>query len=300
MLTSLDHAIVAVRDLASAVAAYGTLLGRRPSWRGAAPGRGTASVRFRLARTDLELITPHGPGGFGELLRARLDAEGEGLLGLAFGTDDAEACAAALRARGLPAAPPVDAFAREDASGHERAWREVLLPAAATRGPLLSAVELRSPAGRVPEAQASVPVRAAIEALDHVVVASRDLDAARTLYGGGLGLRLALDRRFEARRVRILFFRVGGVTVEVGGRLDAPSASGEAPLDRLGGLAWRTPDVDAAQARMAAAGMDVSAVRDGFKPGTRVCTVQAGTCGVPTLLIGPGRGAMDEPQRAVR
>jgi hypothetical protein len=32
-------------------------------------------------------------------------------------------------------------------------------------------------------------------------------------------------------------------------------------------------------------GVDVSEIRAGRKPGTRVMTVRNGTCGVPTLLV---------------
>ena len=38
------------------------------------------------------------------------------------------------------------------------------------------------------------------------------------------------------------------------------------------------------------AGVDVSEVRTGRKPGTRVMTVRSGTCGVPTLLVQPSAG----------
>ncbi|HKE10536.1 MAG TPA: hypothetical protein VKE73_03105, partial [Myxococcota bacterium] len=51
--------------------------------------------------------------------------------------------------------------------------------------------------------------------------------------------------------------------------------------------AWRTEDVAAARARLAAAGFEVSEVRRGQKRGTRVCTVRRETHGVSTLLIGP-------------
>ena len=76
--------------------------------------------------------------------------------------------------------------------------------------------------------------------------------------------------------------------MEVASRLAAavdPSAR-----DRLWGLAWRVPDADAARARLAAAGFEPTPTRDGHKPGTRVCTVERGTHGVPTLLIEPGAG----------
>jgi hypothetical protein len=53
------------------------------------------------------------------------------------------------------------------------------------------------------------------------------------------------------------------------------------------------PDAEAARTRLAAAGLDVSEVRPGRKPGTRVLTLRDGTCGVPTLLLERG-GVADE------
>jgi hypothetical protein len=83
----------------------------------------------------------------------------------------------------------------------------------------------------------------------------------------------------------MLFFRVGGVTIEVVGSLREAASSDEP--DRFGGLAWRVDDVPAARARLVREGFDVTEHRPGHKPGTRVCTVQSDTCNVPTLIIGP-------------
>jgi len=130
----------------------------------------------------------------------------------------------------------------------------------------------------------AVAPEAAIGAFDHVVVLSDDAEASRDFYRDGLGLRLALDRDFEARGIRICFFRVGGMTVEVAGPRTPRAGGGN---DRFGGICYQVGDVDAAQSRLAAAGFDVSETRTGHKPGTRVCTVRGEPCGVPTLLIQP-------------
>ena len=55
--------------------------------------------------------------------------------------------------------------------------------------------------------------------------------------------------------------------------------------DRFGGLAWRVTDAEAARARIAAAGFDVSEVRSGRKPGTKVFTLRSGVPSAPALLI---------------
>lgn len=286
MIHSLDHVIVGVRDLAAATEVYSKLLGREPSWRGAHPGQGTANALFRVANAYLELLGVTGEGAFATMMRERLERDGEGLVGIAFGTDDADECAAELRARGLPASDPVAGSGVDSVTGAKREWRNVMLPASATRGVLAFAIEHLSPADALPAARLTVPAAGAVEALDHVVVRSADPEATRRFYGESLGLRLALDRSFPERKVRLLFFRVGGVTVEIASALDAPVDP--AAHDRPWGLAWRVPDADAARARLVDAGFPVTPVRSGNKPGTRVCTVERDTCGVPTLLIAPG------------
>jgi catechol 2,3-dioxygenase-like lactoylglutathione lyase family enzyme len=295
--TGLDHVLVAVRDLERATATAARLLGRRPSWRGEHPGAGSANALFRVENTLLELLAPRGTGAVGDALRERLATAGEGLAGLAFGTTDADACHAALARAGLEPEPPRDGLGRDVESGAFRRWRTVMLPPARTRGVLLFAIERRSPPELLP---ASAPIdapEACVHALDHVVVRTGDAEAARRLYGDALGLRLALDRSFEAWGVRLLFFRVGGVTVELAARLPGQAAAGlgdepAAGEDRLFGLSWRVGDADAARARVAAAGLEVSAVRDGRRPGTRVFTVRGEPLGVATLMLEPPeRGA---------
>ena len=104
----------------------------------------------------------------------------------------------------------------------------------------------------------------------------------KSLFGTQLGIRLALDHTKPEWGVRQLFFRTGGVTVEVVEPLDREKAP---KSERFWGVAWRVPDIAAAVARLAKAGLDVSEVRKGRKPGTEVATIRKPTNGVPTLLI---------------
>jgi catechol 2,3-dioxygenase-like lactoylglutathione lyase family enzyme len=284
--TALDHVIVAVHEVAAATATYARLLGRTPSWRGEHPGQGTANALFRLENTYLELLAPAGPGGLGDLLRARLAAAGEGPLGFALATPDADACAAALRARGLAATDPAPGMGRDEPSGAWRRWRNVLLPAEAARGILVFAIEHLSPPELLPPAQPLAAPETAVSGVDHVVVRSDAPEAAIAFYRDALGLRLALDRTFEAWGARLLFFRLGGVTIEVAAPAKPPETA--EPKDAFWGISWRVPDVAAARARLLETGFDVSEIRSGRRPGTHVCTVRAPTHGVATLLLQPG------------
>ncbi|SRR5581483_3077583 len=132
------------------------------------------------------------------------------------------------------------------------------------------------------------PVAATIDApdvrIDHVVVHTVHPERAIGLWRDTVGLRLALDRSFPARGLRLLFFRTAGITLEYASPLGAPADPGP---DRLYGVSYRVPDLDACRARLLDADVDVSEVRPGMKPGTRVATVRNRTAGVPTLVIAP-------------
>ena len=115
-----------------------------------------------------------------------------------------------------------------------------------------------------------------------MVINTANPDRAVALYGARLGLDFRLDRSNPQWGSRLMFFRCGGAVVEIGASLKAEDA---ARPDRLSGLAWRVADPDAAQARIARAGFDVSEVRAGRKPGTKVFTVRSGVVGAPTLML---------------
>ena len=284
MLTSLDHIVLAVRDLARATDTYRKLLGREPSWRGRHPAYGTANTLFRLENTYLELLAPAGEGPLAAQVEGWLAEHGESPLALAFGTDDVDVAVATVRARGLAASDPADGVGRDDQTGAERRWRNVFLPPSATRGVMMILIEHRSPPDALPPAVPFAGAEAAVVACDHVVVRSADADASRALYGDVLGLRLALDRRFEDWGARLLFFRTGHLTVELAASL---AAGDPAAPDHFWGISWRVPDIDAAHARLVATGFDVSEIRTGRRPGTRVATVRGETHGVATLVLGP-------------
>jgi catechol 2,3-dioxygenase-like lactoylglutathione lyase family enzyme len=295
-LFALDHVVVAVRDLDEASRRTADLLGRQPSWRGEHPQAGTANALFQLANTYLELLGVRGEGPVGAGLKAHLEARGEGVFALAFACDDAAGFGERLRGVGLEPGEPREGRGVDLERDGERLWTTLLVPPTATRGVPLFAIEHRE--GALEAVAPDGDPAAAVEALDHVVILSGDLEASRRLYGDQLGLRLALDRTFEARGQRILFFRVGGATVEVVGAADPPDEPGP---DRAWGLAWKVADIEAARARLEQAGFDVTGIRPGAKPGTAVCSVRGEPLGVATLLIGPGLpGLAGEPAASLR
>ena len=283
-VTAVDHLIIAVRDLAEAEKTWTAIFGRGPSWRGTHPGVGTGNVLYRLANTYVELYAPVAEGTNAEALEKRLDEVGEGLYGVVFGVADAAAATEAFNARGLKSGPPVDGSGRDGITGAERKWRTIAMPSSETHGLFLLGIQHLSPAGALPVAPLSdgVSDAEAVASCDHVVVLTPDAEAMKSLFGDKFGIRLALDHTKPEWGVRQLFFRAGGLTLEIVEPLDKEKAP---KAERFWGVAWRVPDIAAAVARLAKAGLDVSEVRKGRKPGTEVATIRKPTNGVPTLLI---------------
>jgi catechol 2,3-dioxygenase-like lactoylglutathione lyase family enzyme len=282
MLCNFHSAVVDVLDLDAATSDYARLLGQQPAWIETNVERRTRSALFVLSNMIFELRGTDNT----------VEGGAKGLAGIRLGCDELDRFKGQLESRGISTGPAVVEKAAEQDGESARTWVSAVVDAEASRS--ISLELISDEAGSMPKwtdrgldrAQPrAIDPQSAIQALDHVVVFSADVEATRDFYGEGLGIRLALDRTFEDRGVRLLFFRIAGVTIEIGGRLGAeaqPDAT-----DRFGGLAWQVPDIDAIQSRLKADRFDVSEIRHGNKPGTRVCTVRDPVHDVPTLLIEP-------------
>lgn len=274
MITGLDHAVLLVNDTGGAAAVYQTLFGCSPAWRSASDG--ADRVLFTFDNMTLELMSPKGFSVTADRIRAVIAEQGEGLASICFRTVDIAKMHRRLDRLALKPEPITDAESRDAASGATLSWRRTRAATEATRGVRLFFLEMAN------ERPRSVPTTdAPITAMDHVVVSSADPERAAALYGARLGLDMALDRSHPDWG-RLMFFRCGDLIVEV---VQRPDANADNAQDKLWGLSWRVADIDATRARLASAGIDVSEVRTGRKPGTRVLTVRNGTCGIPTLLV---------------
>ena len=276
MITSLDHVVVLTADIAAGIAAYQTLFARTPGW--TYSGDGADRALFTLDNTTLELVAPSGEGPAGDRIRAALAEQGEGLASLCFRTNDIGKMHRRLDRLTLKPEAIAEVESRDASSGATLSWKRTRAATDATHGIRLFFLE------RSKERPLSVRTGpASITAMDHVVVSTPDPERAAALYGARLGLDMALDRSHPDWG-RLMFFRCGDLIVEISHQPGKPAGE---TRDRLRGICWRVADIEATHARLAAEGVDVSEVRTGRKPGTRVMTVRKGTWGVPTLLVQP-------------
>lgn len=263
MITALDHLVLIAPD--DAVSGFLNVLGRDlTDVFEVEDGR-----RMYVAGTDnigIEIMSPFSEGPGATRLNELMTGEVR-LASLAFASNDLDAAHHTATRRGLN---PGDI--QEGVTGNHFRCED-----AACAGVKTFIVE---PERSDPDPAAEP---GAVIGLDHIVVNTPNPQRALAHYGARLGLRLALDRQLDELKSRLLFFKVGDITVEIMHRLDQdqyPDAD-----DVLWGLSWRVDDLDAAHARLSDAGVEVSQTRTGRKPGTRVFTVKSHTLDVPTLFI---------------
>ena len=274
MITGLDHVVVLLEDIKAGVAAYETLLARKPAW--ARSGAGADRVLFTLDNMTLELMAPSGFSVPADQIRNVIKLSGEGLASLCFATSDIGKMYRRLERVALKPDPIVEVDNSDDASGATLRWKRTRANTELTRGVRMFFLELQGERPR-----SATTSEAAILGLDHVVISTEDPDRAAALYGARLGLDMALDRTHHDWG-QLMFFRCGNLIVEV---VKRPVAGGDQVHDKLWGLSWRVADIEATRTRLLGAGLKVSEARVGRKPGTRVMSLYSGTCGIHTLIL---------------
>lgn len=290
MKSTIDHTIFIVKDLSRSVESYKTLLGRNPSWKGSHPAFKTQNALFRLDNTYLELLAEDnsndGEGG-STFVSDYLARNKPGLAGLSFGTTNASDLAKHLQKHGIDALGPMQGEGKDTLSGAVRQWLNIFWPNTASRGLWTFGIEHLDPSNTLPIAS---PISSKdsvltedmiVNAVDHIVINTKDLDASKRFYGDALGIRLALELP-DHPLGKLLFFKTNQMVLEV-----KHSKDYEKDHDEFWGISYRTSNLEATQRRLVEAGVKVSEVREGMKPGTKVCTVKSHNLGVPTLLVGP-------------
>ena len=247
MISKLNAVVVEVNDLAAAMHDYEALTGVAGVL---GPFRGDDSACFQLTNVCLRLVTTGGR---------------QGLKQLVFQSGDLAAAKERLKSMGISV---IDAESADDF---------LSLSSDTTRGISLAVTTAMD---STVLNEATTPL---IAGLDHAVIASGDGDYTTALLSGRLQLDMRLDLTNPDWDSRLMFFRCGDLIIEVYQPLSKPLAVAQ---DRFFGLSWRTLDIDETHGLLSERGFNVSPVKAGRKPGTRVCTVRDKTHGVPTLILG--------------
>ena len=275
MISSVDHIIIAVKNLDQAISDYEKILGIAPCWKGKHNELGTENALFNFENTYLELLSPCDLGPGTELINSLLAEKGDHLAGIALGTKNIEHAKEALIK---------DGYGVEISSGEAtnekdekiRRWKNIFLPNTLSRGLFIFIIEHTEGSLQKYENQDTSKVKK----LDHVVINTQDADNFIHIYKDVYKIRLALDKTIEHWKRRMLFFRTNATTIEVIEEKDKKESA-----DELWGLAWEVDSIEDAHKRLVSNNVKVTPIKEGLKKGTLVATIKSHTCNVPTLLI---------------
>ena len=275
MINSLDHLIIAVKDLDEAEKNYSKIFGMPPVWRGEHKELGTINSIFNFENTYFELLASNGDGLGAVLVDNAIDQDGEGLTGIVLGTNNLKEAHASIGSAGYVVGDISDGEGSNLGSQAIRRWQNLFLPPELTRG--LFSFIIQHTEGELPfsKHQAS-----SINKLDHVVINTNDADGFINVYQDVFKIRLALDKFIEHWKKRMLFFRLNKTTIEV-----IESKDEEPANDKLWGLAWEVRNIEDAYQRLIKEGVNITPVQKGIKENTLVATIKSHTHNVPTLLI---------------
>lgn len=276
MISTLDHLIIAVKDLDQAEKNYKKILGTNPVWRGRHKSLGTANSIFNFKNTYLELLTSDGEGLGAELVKNLIQENGEGLAGIVFGVDDMLQTVQQLKQEGYQISDPAEGEGSDDETNKVRKWENLFLPPELTRG--LFSFIIQHHDGELPSHKEYA--KDSINKLDHVVINTNNADSFIETYRDVFKIRLALDKTIEHWDSRMLFFRLNKTTIEV---VERPN--NEKPKDTLWGLAWEVESIEDTHKRLISEGVEVSDIKAGLKENTLVATVKSHIHNVPTLII---------------
>jgi catechol 2,3-dioxygenase-like lactoylglutathione lyase family enzyme/predicted enzyme related to lactoylglutathione lyase len=275
MISTLDHLIIVVKDLAEAEKDYTKIFGMSPVWRGEHKELGTINSIFNLENTYFELLASKGAGLGADLVNSALEQDGEGLTGIAFGTDNLKDAHASIKSAGYGIGEISNGEGSNSDNVNIRRWQNLFLPPELTRGLFSFVIEHTD--GELPSSNYQT---SSISKLDHVVINTNDADGLISVYQDVFKIRLALDKVIEHWKKRMLFFRLNKTTIEVIESKDDQPAS-----DQLWGLAWEVKNIEDTYQRLIEEGVDVTPVQKGIKENTFVATIKSHTHDVPTLLI---------------
>ena len=277
MIKSIDHILIAVKNLEESSLQYEKVLGSKPTWRGKHPSLGTENILFPLENLYLELIAGTSDGFLADQVNDHIKENGESIFGIALEVENIEEVLQSEEYSNFQNIKITSGEGINLDSGAQREWKNIMLPKESTRGVFTLLIEHTS--GILPKHESIANDQ--IERLDHIVINSNDPDGLIKLYRDTYGIRLALDQYVEKWGGRMLFFRTNQTTIEaIGIKNDSDKA-----IDKAWGLAWTTQDIKKTHARLVSEGVEISDVKEGRKPNTLVATIKSHTCNIPTLLI---------------
>jgi len=273
MLTRVQNIFLATKNIVETSQKFSIFFGGKPNFIGQSGNLGIDIISFGLHETNICLISPKSSGIWFEILNNFLKNKGEGIFGINFSSDDFDNDYNNFAKNDLKLSDKIESsFEGDNDNQIKFSFFNISDKAVESLNIFVSnemdfQKNLENSYNNVSK-------------VNQLVIQTETPDSIKDIFERKLGIRLALDKTFKEWAGRMLFFRLGGVTLEVIEGKDIKQNS------KYFGIGWHAENYNKCYNDLVNDGFSLSEIRKGRKEGTLVSTIKEPILNIPTILIG--------------
>ena len=273
MLTRVQNIFLATKNIMETSQKFSIFFGRKPNFIGQSSNLGIDIIIFGLHETNICLISPKSPGIWFEALNNFLKIKGEGIFGINFSSDDFDDDYNNFAENDLKLSNKIEScFEGNNEKQIKFSFFNILDKTIEGLNILVShQMDFQN---NIENSNNNV------NKVNQLVIQTKAPDFIKDIFERKLGIRLALDKTFNEWAGRMLFFRLGGVTLEVIEGKDIEQNT------KYFGIGWHAENYNKCYNKLIDDGFSLSEIRKGRKEGTLVSTMKEPILNIPTILIG--------------
>ncbi len=273
MLIRVQNIFLATKNIEETFQKFSIFFRRKPNFIGQSRKLGIDIISFGLNKTNICLISPKNSGIWSEKLNNFLKNKGEGIFGINFFSNDFNNDYNNFVKNHLKVSGKIESsFEGNNDIEIKFSFFNILDKNIESLNILVSS--------KIDFQDNKSSLKNNVSKVNQLVIQTEDPDTIKEIFEGKLSIRLALDKTFKKWAGRMLFFRLGGVTLEVIEGKDIKQNS------EYFGIGWHADNYNKCYDDLINDGFRLSEIRAGRKEGTLVSTLKEPILNIPTILIG--------------
>ncbi len=273
MLIRVQNIFLATKNIEETSQKFSIFFRRKPNFIGQSRKLGIDIISFGLNKTNICLISPKNSGIWSEKLNNFLKYKGEGIFGINFFSNDFNNDYNNFVKNHLKLSGKIESsFEGNNDIEIKFSFFNILDKTIESLNILVSS--------KIDFQDNKSSLKNNVSKVNQLVIQTEDPDTIKEIFEGKLSIRLALDKTFKKWAGRMLFFRLGGVTLEVIEGKDIKQNS------EYFGIGWHADNYNKCYDDLINDGFRLSEIRAGRKEGTLVSTLKEPILNIPTILIG--------------
>ena len=273
MLIRVQNIFLATKNIEETSQKFSIFFRRKPNFIGQSRKLGIDIISFGLNKTNICLISPKNSGIWSEKLNNFLKNKGEGIFGINFFSNDFNNDYNNFVKNHLKVSGKIESsFEGNNDIEIKFSFFNILDKTIESLNILVSS--------KIDFQDNKSSLKNNVSKVNQLVIQTKDPDTIKEIFEGKLSIRLALDKTFKKWAGRMLFFRLGGVTLEVIEGKDIKQNS------EYFGIGWHADNYNKCYDDLINDGFRLSEIRAGRKEGTLVSTLKEPILNIPTILIG--------------